>query len=1119
MYALNFKAGVVRVAAIMYSHGNGGSPLMEYLKVSVWLAGLFHDLGKGTNGFQHKISKAVSNPLDYSGSQDPIRHEFISALIIDVENPEDFMEKLSEFRGNKEAFLVRKASLENAENRDSIKEMLEKTLALSCVSKNDVSDIDIDYFYNQLSLNQELKWSNNPLWMSIVWLVFTHHKLPSGEWLRRKELFASVPSRHVGLRYGQSEISNISKLEDFLTLKSKDQPWDHNEWVRSVNRATKRVYELRDLYPGYEAKMFSGFGSQTPWMASLARVGRPCLVMADYEASCDAVKEVSKLNPVGKVFANTKYDEKGICCFADPLHVHLKKVGDLAPQIVQRLFINKDADFIFPSRIEPFDIPRQLQVPAVVERGRFEWQGHVQREMLQYRKDDRGFFCIVAAGTGRGKTRACAAIMTNSRDTPRFTVGLSMRSLTFQTAKSYIGGMVGFRHDQVAMLVGDNVLKRRFKEEKDKTRKRLLQSVGTENVLLDESEEQFSVLSGAPERAVMSLKSLKEDNFLMRLLSSPVSVMTIDHIVRLVDLAKSKDTVQFLHLMATDLVLDEVDDYKGDDLIVIGRLIEMVGQFGRRVVIASATLPKTVVEGFRSSYLQGYSVYQEAYGAENAETMVITHLEPYFNKLNNQNFGAFYSRVMGKFAEEEEILAKEENRRVVRTIKSENGFYSIGHNRHPRQNAAAAEHEYFGLCTTGVIGLHKSNALTDPDTGVRYSVGFTRFNSVVNAQKFVKWHQSVYRTTPLGRIMEAQGFSLKIMCYHAQTIGAVRVVQEQFLEKYLNRTCMNDGLPDPFLGSSDVQEVLGHALRNGVKDVVFMVVTSSIMDTGRDYDFDWALLEPCSTTSLIQAGGRVRRHRTSALEKGWNISIMPMSLNATIQGKLAWRDLRDSKLALSPNPSDKIKSMLSGVGIKCISPVTKNPDVVTGALSASLISGVLHAGHALVEPKEFSDAPLTSMERVAQLAILSEDHAFDGERHMTLGYATTHCDTLLSSRFSEETKFRGGNCSTTVELDRASGLWISEGQGEEVKDVSYLIYEKYEPDDSIFFLSQLNFLSRDHLFAFTKSLGLSLGYHRLDSELADSSLLGFSKDIDFDKRLVFESQIGFYEEKTESRFI
>ena len=57
--------------------------------------------------------------------------------------------------------------------------------------------------------------------------------------------------------------------------------------------------------------------------------------------------------------------------------------------------------------------------------------------------------------------------------------------------------------------------------------------------------------------------------------------------------------------MSSDLVIDEVDDFTGRDLIAIGRLIQLAGMLGRKVMISSATIPPDLAEGYFNAYRAG----------------------------------------------------------------------------------------------------------------------------------------------------------------------------------------------------------------------------------------------------------------------------------------------------------------------------------------------------------------------------------------------------------------------------------------------------------------------------------------------------------------------------------
>ena len=63
-----------------------------------------------------------------------------------------------------------------------------------------------------------------------------------------------------------------------------------------------------------------------------------------------------------------------------------------------------------------------------------------------------------------------------------------------------------------------------------------------------------------------------------------------------------------LRLLSSDLVIDEVDDFDGKDLIAIGRLIHLAGMLGRKVMISSATIALAVAEGL-NAYQKGWRLH------------------------------------------------------------------------------------------------------------------------------------------------------------------------------------------------------------------------------------------------------------------------------------------------------------------------------------------------------------------------------------------------------------------------------------------------------------------------------------------------------------------------------
>jgi hypothetical protein len=1106
------------------------SPLLEFMAVAVRLAALFHDIGKGTVGFNDKLRRAVAGTLVRGQGQDPVRHELISMLLMDVDDPETFMRSLSTDEGVRTAFEDRRQWLSSPVCFELVDDALSKTVTME--KNQEVTDFDLVYFLKHFSLNDRHAWASSPFWMTVLWLVLTHHKLPSGHWNEREKFFTSLPSRHVAVRFedGVAQIPNHERVRDFLSMQPEDQPWCHPQWSSDVADSVQSLYRLRQKHPYFEHEMFAGngvgalgFGVSTPWLTTMARIGRMSLVMGDYEASCDSVKSVFQGDATARLIANTKQvnDKTEL---ADGLHVHLEKTGYYAPLILQKLFACKDPSFFNAIRIHEEDVPKALGIKAKIADTPYAWQDHAQRCMSEYRACDKGFFCVVAAGTGRGKTRGCAAMMTASRAQPRFSVLLSMRSLTYQTSKAYLSETIGFHPEQVAMMVGDDLLRRRFGEDKANARKRLedTQNIGTDNTLTAGSEDQYSILFDAKSRATLDLHSLKHDDFLMSLLSAPVSVMTVDHLIRLVDLSRSKDVLQLLHLSQTDLIFDEVDDYKADDLICIGRLIEIAAQFGRRVLVASATLPKTVVDGFRDAYLRGYAVYQSLYGAPDADSLIITHLAPYHRRHEPmESFASFYQAAMSEFAQGEQLSAQQSPRRNLMDARALLASIDNGQQRKlnlaplrdgAKRSRTEASESYFTGTMRVAAAAHAVNQLKDAETTMAYSAGFVRFNTVVTAQQFLRWAS----TSTEIQAIRARGVDIRFICYHAQNLGLARVIQERFLETHLNRTCMNAGKADPLLGSEDVRLALHTASSQGAKGVMFVVVTSSIMETGRDFDFDWAVLEPCSTTSAIQAGGRVKRHRLAITQQP-NVFLMPASLASLTDPPQAWRDMKGTDYAPQVEPLARHQPVFQYLGIDHAQALLAVPLSTGQAFSKDLINRQpLHAGQCLVMPATYEEAPLTAMERVKQLGWLKTAFARSEKgkalAHLTLQYATEHCDTLLCNTFYENSRFRGKQQGLRIEFLRDSHSWCQFNARGVVDSINHLINMDFGSkacEKSIFLLSDLSFTHLSQLLASSQTMASTLGYPEESLALAESELLGMQRSSPFDQ-LVYDPQIGFY---------
>jgi CRISPR-associated endonuclease/helicase Cas3 len=104
-----------------------------------------------------------------------------------------------------------------------------------------------------------------------------------------------------------------------------------------------------------------------------------------------------------------------------------------------------------------------------------------------------------------------------------------------------------------------------------------------------------------------------------RLLYAPVLVSTIDHLMPSTESIRGgRYMLPVLRMMTADIVIDEIDDFTGSDLVAIARLTHLAGMLGRNVILSSATIPPDLAEGLFSAYKSGRKLYARFFGKSNA---------------------------------------------------------------------------------------------------------------------------------------------------------------------------------------------------------------------------------------------------------------------------------------------------------------------------------------------------------------------------------------------------------------------------------------------------------------------------------------------------------------------
>ncbi|MDB5966774.1 MAG: CRISPR-associated helicase, Cas3 family, partial [Polaromonas sp.] len=123
------------------------------------------------------------------------------------------------------------------------------------------------------------------------------------------------------------------------------------------------------------------------------------------------------------------------------------------------------------------------------------------------------------------------------------------------------------------------------------------------------------------------------------------------------------------------------------------------------------------------------------------------------------------------------------------------------------------------------------------------------------------------------------GVQVAVLCTHARFPLAVRHHVDGFLRRLLTRKLGADG-QDPLLANERVRALLDDGAED---DVVILVSSSPLLERGRDLDFDYAIVEPCSEDVVTQTAGRVRRHRPGPWAAD-NIGLMSHSSDVLLNG-------------------------------------------------------------------------------------------------------------------------------------------------------------------------------------------------------------------------------------------
>ncbi len=786
---------------------------LPLIKSLVAIAALFHDWGKSNDFFQEKL--APKNKKRVMG--DPLRHEWVSCMLLHAfikvcqSNATDWLDALS--NGN-----------------------IDEEKIISMV----VEGVD-----KPLSQIPELA-------QVVFWLILSHHKLPT--YSTKKEILAK--------EWANEEVTALEDIFYFITKEwgyenkkeddsqqkqikktvsfSKGLLLDTTHWMKAVKKWAVKLQVQQELF---EKAVENGS------IRIVLHHARLALMLGDHHYS--SLQSDKTFKSETTLAANTD-PKTGLV--KQSLDEHLLGVTKTALRITHLL-----------PRLES-EMPSVPYVKTLLKPSpkAFAWQDKAVHVIKENDAQRNGWFIVNLASTGSGKTLANAKVMqalSPDHKSLRYTLALGLRTLTLQTGDEY-RKRIGLDNSQLGVLIGSKavtMLHGSSVEDENSTAafsgSESVESLGNDYIDFDDLND-IKLLDTV-------LRSTKHQ----QLLHVPVLACTIDHLMGAVETKKGgRYILPSLRVQNSDLVIDEIDDFSGSDLIAIGRLVYMAAMLGKKVMISSATIPPDLAEGYFNIYRSGWKLYAKT---RDVNTSVnCTWIDEFHTKVTKIETGnkaeaieIYKNRHTAFVTRRIEHLKKQPVKRKADIIDLYETMEQCEFD-----DSETKETHYFSSIVSAIAQKHHDHHTIDMATLTKVSFGVVRMANIEPVIALYKY---------LLNVALDDDTQIRVMPYHSRQVLLLRHVQEQHLDKILKRKEKAAEELDAF------QEILirKHIDDANVKNLIFIVVATPVEEVGRDHDFDWSVIEPSSFRSIIQMAGRVRRHRTDEIKEP-NIGLMQYNFKA-----------------------------------------------------------------------------------------------------------------------------------------------------------------------------------------------------------------------------------------------
>lgn len=675
-----------------------------------------------------------------------------------------------------------------------------------------------------------------PLAKTVAWLILSHHRLPENlasqsiesterceNWLENQLNVDWNALNHRNDAWKQSDFLQVWTFPAGTPLQSRS--W--REKARQIARRTQNAVTLKTW--GQMDQLFT------------LHIARLCLMLADHGYSASA-PQLKWQDPDYVVWASS---ERPHGVLKQQLDEHLVGVAHHALLLGRQLI---------HARVTLPAIARHKGLSQRAANSFFHWQDKAWNVACTLRESsrDEGFFGINMASTGCGKTFANARIMyalADEQEGCRFTVALGLRTLTLQTGKALRERLM-LAEDDLAVLIGSAEIKQLWQQQEDDNSET---DCGSASVEAPAEEQSYVHYEGSMHSGVLK-KWLAGDKKLTSLVNAPVLVTTIDHLIPATEGVRGGAQLPaMLRLLTSDLVLDEPDDFDIDDLFAVCRLMNWAGMLGTRVLLSSATLPPELIQALFAAYLAGRKVWQASCGVSNRPANICC---AWFNERDSHaeqiaDGRAFQERHQTFVARHVQMLANKPRLHFGCIASVKKGF---GETEEVIASVAETVHEQ-------MLKLHRAHHQSH-ESGKIVSLGLVRFANIDPLVAVAK---------ALIAMPSPEDVCIHYCVYHARHPLAVRSEIEQRLDSAFTRH-----RPDALWQRAEIAEALR---KRPEKKHLFVVLGTSIMEVGRDWDADWGIIEPSSMRSIIQFAGRIQRHRRE-VPASENLVILSSNIKA-----------------------------------------------------------------------------------------------------------------------------------------------------------------------------------------------------------------------------------------------